>query len=61
MIKKVKGIVLWTYGISDLKEIEEIVGTFCKNESQKTNQKEFRIEKLTNRKGGKLSVKWQFT
>ena len=61
MIKKVKGIVLWTYGISDLKEIEEIVGTFCKNELQKTNQKELRIEKLTNRKGGKLSVKWQFT
>ena len=61
MIKKVKGIVLWTYVISDLKEIEEIVGTFCKNELQKTNQKEFRIEKLTNRKGGKLSVKWQFT
>ena len=57
MIKKVKGTVLWTYGISHLKEIEEIAGTFCENELQETNQKEFKIEKLTNRKGGKLSVK----
>ena len=33
-----------TYAISDLKG-EEIVGTFYKKKLQKTNQKEFRVEK----------------
>ena len=32
---------------------EEIVGTFYKKELQKTNQKEFRIEKVIKRKGDK--------
>ena len=45
VIKKVKNIVPWTYIISYLNE-EEIVGTFYEKELQKTNQKEFRIEKL---------------
>ena len=44
--------------ISDLKD-EEIVGTFHKKELQKTNQKEFRVEKVINRKGDKLYVKWK--
>ena len=38
---------------------EEIVGTFYEKELQKANQKEFRIEKVINRKGNKLYVKWK--
>ena len=34
-----------------------IVGTFYKTELQKTNQKEFRAEKVIKRKGDKLYVK----
>ena len=48
----------WTFVISDLKG-EEIVGTFYKKESQKTNQKEFRAEKVIKRKGDKPYVKWK--
>ena len=44
--------------ISDLNG-EEIVGSFCEKELQKTNQKEFRIEKVIKRKGNKLYVKWK--
>ena len=46
----------WTYIISDLKG-EEIVATFYEKELQKTNQKEFGIEKVIKRKGEKLYVK----
>ena len=46
----------WTYVINDLKG-EKIVGTFHENKLQKTNQKEFRIEKVIKRKGDKLYVK----
>ena len=38
MIKKVKNTVTWTYVINDLNE-EEIVGTFCEKELQKTTNK----------------------
>ena len=38
---------------------EEIIGTFYGKELQKTNKKEFRIEKVTNKKGNKLYVKWK--
>ena len=38
-----------TYLIGDLKR-EETVGTFYKKELQKTNQKEFRFEKVIKRK-----------
>ena len=58
MIKKVKNIVPWTYVISDLKG-EEFVETFYKKELQKTNQKEFRVEKVIKRKSDKLYVKWK--
>ena len=58
MIKEVKNTVPWTYVISDLNG-EEITGTFCEKELQKTNQEEFRIEKLIKRKGYKLYVKWR--
>ena len=44
--------------ISDL-QVEKIVGTFYENELQKTNQKEFRIEKVIQKKGDKLYVKWK--
>ena len=44
MIKKVKRTVPWAFVISDLNG-EEIVGTFCRKELQKTDQKEFRVEK----------------
>ena len=53
MIKKVKNTVPWTYVISDLKG-QEIKGKFHEKELQKTNQKEFRVEKVIKRKGDKL-------
>ena len=58
VIKNVKNTVPWTYVISDFKG-EEIVGTFYEKELQKTNQKEFRVEKVIKRKGNKLFVKWK--
>ena len=53
MIMDVKNTMLWTYVIGDING-EEIVGTFYENELQKTNQKEFRIEKVINKKCDKL-------
>ena len=44
VIKKVKNTVPWTYIINDLNS-EEIIGSFYEKEWQKTNKKEFRIEK----------------
>ena len=41
--------------INDLNS-EEIVGNFYEKELQKTNQEEFRIEKVIKRKGNKLHV-----
>ena len=38
---------------------EEITGTFYEKELQKTNQKEFRIEKVIRRKGDIIYVKWK--
>ena len=58
MITKVENAGLWTYVISDLNG-EEIVGTFYKKELQKTNQKEFRVEKVIKKRGGKLYAKWK--
>ena len=49
VIKKVKNTVPWTYVINDLNN-EEIIGSFYEKELQKTNQKEFRIEKILKRK-----------
>ena len=56
VIKEIKNTVPWTYVTSDLNG-EEIVGIFYEKELQKTNQKEFRIEKVIKRKGNKLHVK----
>ena len=53
VVSKIKNTVPWTYVINDLSG-EEIIGTFYKKELQKTNQKEFRLEKVIKRKGGKL-------
>ena len=53
VIKKVKNTVPWTYLIEDLNG-EEIIGTFCERELQKTNLKEFRIKKVI-----KDYVKWK--
>ena len=37
--------------------VKKLNGTFCEKDLQKTNQKEFRIEKAIKRKGDKLYVK----
>ena len=58
LIKKVKNTIPWNYAINDLNS-EEIIGTFYEKELQKTNQEEFRIEKVIRRKGDKLYVKWK--
>ena len=58
IISKIKNTVPWTYVISDLNG-EPITGSFYEKELQKTNQKEFRIEKVIKRKGDKLYVKWK--
>ena len=58
VISNIKNTVPWTYVINDLNG-EEIIGTFYEKELQKTNQKEFRIEKVIKRKGDKLYVKWK--
>ena len=58
VINKIKNTVPWTYVINDLNG-EEITGSFYEKELQKTNQKEFRIEKMLKRKGDKLYVKWE--
>ena len=57
VIKEVKNNVPWTYIISDLNK-EKIVGTSYGNELKKTNQKEFRTEKIIVRKSDKLYVNW---
>ena len=58
IIKKIKNTVPWTNVLNDLNG-EEIIGTFYEKELQKTNQKEFRIEKVLKKKGDKLYVKWK--
>ena len=49
VIKKMKNAVPWIYIINDLNG-EEIIGAFYEKELQRTNQQEFRIEKLIKRK-----------
>ena len=58
MIKKVKNTDPWTYFINDLNG-DEIIGTFYEKELKKNNQQEFRIEKVINKKGDKLYIKWK--
>ena len=54
----VKNTVPWTYVIIDLNG-EEITGSFYEKRLQKSNEKEFRIEKVLKRKVDKLYVKWK--
>ena len=58
VVSKIKNTVPWTYIINDLNG-EEIIRTFYERGLQKTNQKEFRIEKVIKRKGVKFYVKWK--
>ena len=58
IVKNVKNTVPSTYVISDLKG-EGVIGLFYEKELQKTNQEEFRIEKVIKKKGDKLYVKWE--
>ena len=58
VISKIKNTVPWIYVINDSNG-EEIVGTFYEKELQKTNQEEFRIEKVIKKKGNKIYVKWK--
>ena len=58
VIKKVKNTAPWTFVINDLNG-EEITGTFYEKVLQKTNQEEFKIEKIIKRKGDKIYVKWK--
>ena len=58
VIKKAKNTVPWAYVINDLNG-EEITGIFYEKVLQKTNQEEFRIEKIIKRKGDKIYVKWK--
>ena len=54
VINKIKNTVPWTYVINDLNG-EKFIGSFYEKELEKTNQKEFRIEKIRD----KLYVKWK--
>ena len=58
VIKRIKNTIPWTYVINDLNG-EKIIGSFYEKELRKTNQKEFRIEKVIKRKRNKLYVKWK--
>ena len=53
VIKKVKNTLSWINFISDLNG-EDIAGKFYEKKKQKTNQKEFRVEKVIKRKDNKL-------
>ena len=57
VIKKVKNTVKWTYVINDFNG-EKIIGIFYE-ELQKTNQQDFRTEKVIKKKGDILYVKWK--
>ena len=59
VIKEIKSTAPWTYVINDLNG-EEIIGTFYEKELQKTNQQEFRIEKvIKKRKDMERINKWK--
>ena len=57
-ISKIKNAVPWTHVINDLNG-EETIGTFYEKELRKTDQQEFRIEKVIKTKGDKLYLKWK--
>ena len=49
IVNKIQNTVPWTYLINDLKG-EEIKGSFYEKQLQKTDQKEFRIEKVIRKR-----------
>ena len=55
MLQKVKNIVPQTYVIGELNG-EEIIGTFYEKELKKTNQKVYRMEKVTKKKFKKYMI-----
>ena len=57
LIEKVKNDVPWRYVINDPNAKKKILNYFIKKQLQKTNKKEFRIEKVINIKGNKFYVK----
>ena len=56
VVCKIKGTIQGTFVISDLNG-GIIDGSFYEKESQKTNKKEYRVEKVIKRKGDKLYFK----
>ena len=58
VVNKVQNTVPWNYLINDLNG-EENKGIFYEKQLQKTDQNEFRIEKVIKKKGDKLFVKWK--
>ena len=58
VVSKIKNAIPWTYIINGLNG-KEILGSFSEEELQKTNQENFRIEKVIKTKGDKLFVKWK--
>ena len=58
IVNKIKNTVPRTYEINDLNG-EKIVGSSYEKELLKTDQKEFRTEKVIRRKEDKLYVKWK--
>ena len=58
VVNKIKNTVPRTYEINDLNG-ENIVGSSYEKELLKTDQKEFRTEKVIRRKEDKLYVKWK--
>ena len=58
VVSKIKNTVPWTYVINELNG-EEIFGSFYEKELQKTNQEKFGVDKIINRKGDRLYVKWK--
>ena len=58
IINKIQNTVPWTYLVNDLNG-EKTKSSFYEKELQKTDQKEFRIEKVIRNKENKLYVKWK--
>ena len=58
VLSKIKYTVPWTYVVTNLNG-GKIAGSFYEKELQKTNQNEYRIEKVIKRKCDKLHVKWK--
>ena len=58
LVNKIKNTVPWTNVITDLNR-KEILGSFYEKKLEKTNEHEFRIEKVIKRKANKLYVKWK--